>query len=144
MMIFRRPAIILGTFFITFLFCLLFVKSDVSAHGVDDDCSDTGKWGIHTGDGYNPGGVIVRTKHSNGTAISHWNWTIRTVDRGAGDIAGYSILHTSSPPGNNLTEDGWSQAKTLRTGDGNYLHDTTETNGRLWCYRDNGHYNSYA
>ncbi len=105
-------------------------------------CWDTSKWGINTGNSYNPAGLIVRTQETSGAHINSALWTISTVDTDGGgpDRAGPSIIKTSLP---NPDDIGWFQTHNFRTGSGNRGADSLIT-GRFYCNRYIGNaYDSY-
>ena len=88
----KQISIVFGAGTVLGILLLLTASKGVSAAGV---CPDDGDWGVTSGNSSNPGGLVVRTVHENGTNIDV-SFDLSTVDTGAGDIAGYSIVRNDT------------------------------------------------
>ena len=140
----KQISIIFGVGTVLGILLLLTASDSVSAAGV---CPDDGDWGVTSGDSSNPGGLVVRTVHENGTNIDV-SFTLSTVDTdgGGGDIAGLSIVENNASfnPINFVSSRNFATGSTFYCGGSSdtytgYLvlgFGSTNSNGNrwtLWC-----------
>ena len=133
------------TFFAGLALAAILVLISAKPASAAGPCPNDGDWGVTTGSSDSPGGLVVRTRLADGTNVNV-GFTLSTVDRGGGDIAGYSIIrnNTSFIPDRFIKSGGFATGTTFYcgpqsdtyTGYAVFGFGSTTSNGNrwtLWC-----------